>query len=566
MPELPEVHRYSRRINEFAASRTFTGVIFKPGMNVRTYPTFTIPGQFRVVSKVRGKELLLECGKLLIRFNLGLEGKWSFSTEGPAQKQLFVSFVTESGDWFGFSDTAPFSSWKPNCDFDLTRGPDPLLEPDAFLLNLKKPLYRTKNKAKQICDVLLDQQWFNGIGNYLRSEILHRAQIDPTTPATAVDLNLLARLCAEVPAEVLANDRLNKYGTAEEQAAFEEWLQCYQKAPFRLDKNKRKVFSFVGTGVTPPKPVSRTPLTTLPPLEAASSSSRQQQAAYSWSQTPDSTPGSTFRFDHISAMPAHALISAEENRFYPDLQTATTGLSGAQSSQTNFSPSLAGVSIPPDVFWKQTMHPSLSGIKLDSISALPEHSNFSPEENRFFYGNLPSAPVPAPVAKSAFTFNQARFKTAALQKQSQPAPSIHSSSGTHTPTPDPNLKGWFIDHIAAAPHHVLISAEEDRFAAQPCIPPETGGHAFFPSAHANKRSEMPTGRESIKAILLFLLSGAFRRNLVQHADRAVLKNRILTETISQSSLFWGLAESYLAEPDYCDWRDIAETFNILLTL
>ena len=36
---------------------------------------------------------------------------------------------------------------------------------------------------KAICEVMLEQRYFNGIGNYLRAEILHRASVHPFTPA-----------------------------------------------------------------------------------------------------------------------------------------------------------------------------------------------------------------------------------------------------------------------------------------------------------------------------------------------------------------------------------------------
>jgi endonuclease VIII-like 1 len=81
-----------------------------------------------------------------------------------------------------YCDPLRFGSWAA-ADFDvLKRSPDPTTEFEAFrrniLINLRKSAF-----DKPICEVLLQQQYFNGIGNYLRAEILHRAGVEPFTTA-----------------------------------------------------------------------------------------------------------------------------------------------------------------------------------------------------------------------------------------------------------------------------------------------------------------------------------------------------------------------------------------------
>jgi hypothetical protein len=50
-------------------------------------------------------------------------------------------------------------------------------------LHLKYPVHVVPPQAsvfsRPVCEVLLNQQYFNGIGNYLRAEILFRAGIPP---------------------------------------------------------------------------------------------------------------------------------------------------------------------------------------------------------------------------------------------------------------------------------------------------------------------------------------------------------------------------------------------------
>ena len=83
---------------------------------------------------------------------------------------------------------------------------------------------------KSIGEVLLDQKYFNGIGNYLRAEILYRGCISPSVNARELFEvnskagNRLLSLCRTVPLEVF-DQRLNKYGSKDEKALFEAWLR-----------------------------------------------------------------------------------------------------------------------------------------------------------------------------------------------------------------------------------------------------------------------------------------------------------------------------------------------------
>jgi hypothetical protein len=80
-----------------------------------------------------------------------------------------------------------FGSWQVTEDWGdaKERGPDIVTEHAAFKQLIKSSLDAPVfNKA--ICEVMLDQQYFNGIGNYLRAEILHRADVHPFARARDV--------------------------------------------------------------------------------------------------------------------------------------------------------------------------------------------------------------------------------------------------------------------------------------------------------------------------------------------------------------------------------------------
>ncbi|KFZ58627.1 Endonuclease 8-like 1, partial [Antrostomus carolinensis] len=109
---------------------------------------------------------------------------------------------------------------------------------------------------KPICETLLNQKFFNGIGNYLRAEILYRLKIPPFEKARTVlealkdqeqarrkknpSLTLskklklmrenpdLLELCHTVPMEVIAAEKkLFDPDHSDNYSAFKNWLRCY---------------------------------------------------------------------------------------------------------------------------------------------------------------------------------------------------------------------------------------------------------------------------------------------------------------------------------------------------
>ena len=78
-----------------------------------------------------------------------------------------------------------FGVWKINGDWGTDRGPDSITQYPEFRSNILENLNDSAfNKA--ICETLLNQKYFNGIGNYLRAEILFRLKIPPFTKARDV--------------------------------------------------------------------------------------------------------------------------------------------------------------------------------------------------------------------------------------------------------------------------------------------------------------------------------------------------------------------------------------------
>jgi uracil-DNA glycosylase len=166
-----------------------------------------------------------------------------------------------------YLDTMKMGGWQQTSEWGKGRSPDPILEFFDFCNGVVRTVDKKKNLQTQpICITLLDQNVFNGVGNYLRAEILNRAGLNPFQPTQQVFQNtpktispanfsaiwreasstpeqvaemrkttkhdpglMVLFLARQIQLEVL-HGNMNKYGSPEEQAKFTQWLRVYGKA------------------------------------------------------------------------------------------------------------------------------------------------------------------------------------------------------------------------------------------------------------------------------------------------------------------------------------------------
>ncbi|OQV13831.1 Endonuclease 8-like 1 [Hypsibius exemplaris] len=286
MPELAEIHLASRLINRVAAGRFFKSPVIKSEVSTKMKDLEWNSEKFTVESTARGKELQMvltdvseskksgpEDGgqKLTLTFGFGMTGMFSFDRFDQLPKHAHLQFITTEtpANVLSFVDYRRFGKWDVR-DYDFTRSPDPVKSPREFrhkvLTNLNKAIF---NKA--ICEAILDQQYFNGIGNYLRAEILFRAKVPPFTQARTVLEGLpvdhevdqanpdLLDLCSLVPAEVFGFTKpiqgYNPGSLAEVYAPFKSWLRCYGKANMKnlVDNQSRTIWFDGPAGPMVPK-------------------------------------------------------------------------------------------------------------------------------------------------------------------------------------------------------------------------------------------------------------------------------------------------------------------------
>ncbi|XP_072725542.1 endonuclease 8-like 1 isoform X3 [Ciconia boyciana] len=234
MPECPELHLAGRYINEACGEVVFSGGVERSAVGRGPEVPFSSEA-YRISAASRGKELRLTLAPLGpgapqdLVFRFGMSGSFRLCPAAQLPRHAHLRF--------------------------LTRGPCVLSEYQAFRENVLKNL-DDKAFDKPICEALLNQKFFNGIGNYLRAEILYRLKIPPFEKARTVlealkdqeqarrkknpSLTLskklklmqenpdLLELCHSVPMEVIAAEKkLFDPDHSDNYAAFKNWLQCY---------------------------------------------------------------------------------------------------------------------------------------------------------------------------------------------------------------------------------------------------------------------------------------------------------------------------------------------------
>lgn len=147
-----------------------------------------------------------------VLFTMGMSGTWrTFSPGSELHKHAHLRFEGDDGSVLALVDVRRFSRWKifdggSPVGFSPTRGPDPVKEPDAFAAAIEAKR-ESKVFEKPVMDVILNQKYFNGIGNYLRAEILHRGGISPFETLNSVLASPkgpeFLSLCTSIPTEAI---------------------------------------------------------------------------------------------------------------------------------------------------------------------------------------------------------------------------------------------------------------------------------------------------------------------------------------------------------------------------
>ncbi|GAB1294262.1 Endonuclease 8-like 1 [Apodemus speciosus] len=297
MPEGPELHLASHFVNETCKGLVFGGCVEKSSVSRNPEVPFE-SSAYHISALARGKELRLTLSPLpgsqppqkplSLVFRFGMSGSFQLVPAEALPRHAHLRFYTAPPAprlALCFVDIRRFGHWDPGGEWQPGRGPCVLLEYERFSLccetgpvgdsrvqskcgpfdhladdlQVENVLRNLSDRAfdRPICEALLDQRFFNGIGNYLRAEILYRSagrllKIPPFEKARTVlealqqcrpspELTLsqkikaklqnpdLLELCHLVPKEVvqLGGKGYGPERGEEDFAAFRAWLRCY---------------------------------------------------------------------------------------------------------------------------------------------------------------------------------------------------------------------------------------------------------------------------------------------------------------------------------------------------
>jgi len=249
MPEGPELHMAARFINQVAKHHKFGGKIVKSEVSTKNPDVEFDAKSYRISAETRGKELKVfledkkdSKSKTHILFRFGMSGCFKLTQVDDLPKHAHLRFFTvdeKPQQVLSFVDYRRFGRWELEGNWGKNRGPDPIFDYENFRKNVLNNLH-TAAFNRPICEAMLNQKYFNGIGNYLRAEILFRIKIPPFTSSREVLEPLvegevksegpdILELCNIVATEVLSLDKGKNYDPDSEgsEGSFSEWLRCY---------------------------------------------------------------------------------------------------------------------------------------------------------------------------------------------------------------------------------------------------------------------------------------------------------------------------------------------------
>jgi endonuclease VIII-like 1 len=258
LPEQPEVRIMSDFINSEIGQRSVRRVEKSPLFKTKCDFSPLSGKEWKVSSQSRGKEMIIkflnEEEELYMKVNFAKIGSvetYELNESGDVfDKRALIRFYTDD-KLFSISDFTRFIIVRWTSDWDTNRSPDIVFQHNDW----RDLLYEKRRIAyfdRPIFDILTDQRFFNGIGNFSRSEILARTRFSPFTPFSEVlSSDILRNDFFEITREVL-NEIHNLGGLqfkhwtnpfGKKGRGFSQWMRAYnkpRKAYFHNDSKGKK--------------------------------------------------------------------------------------------------------------------------------------------------------------------------------------------------------------------------------------------------------------------------------------------------------------------------------------
>ncbi len=241
MPEGPELRLMADFLNQHKnqkIQRTDKSAVTK----IKT-EDISSPAVF-MGAESRGKELMLLFAveadtasgfyPLKYFFTMGMSGNWQISNSQenyPKHSHFHIRFTDTI---ISMIDPRRFAKWKIDNDWNIKRSPDPILQAKDWWVHFNHNIGKKKYDTVPIYELLMDQFLFNGVGNYIRAEVLYRMDINPQLTHWDIEIPALHKAICAVMHEAYQVGGMEMY-------AFKnpndlditknkgEWQQCYNK-------------------------------------------------------------------------------------------------------------------------------------------------------------------------------------------------------------------------------------------------------------------------------------------------------------------------------------------------
>ncbi len=183
MPEGPEIHRAANKIRKALEGQVIEDVEI-------TIPRYLSRRQDflgKTVNRVeaRGKALLIHFDNFVMYSHNQLYGRWTVNLEKTAPKKwnrsLRIALTTKKHTCrlWSATDIILMEEWELSGHPYLAKlGPDVVVK-QTSTTDLIEHMNLDKFKRRRLKTLLLDQGFFAGIGNYLRSEVLFTSGLHP---------------------------------------------------------------------------------------------------------------------------------------------------------------------------------------------------------------------------------------------------------------------------------------------------------------------------------------------------------------------------------------------------
>lgn len=262
MPESPEVTILSEYLNQGLADCDVIRVEKSPICKNPIDLSVLEGKKWKLSSKSRGKEMMitLSDGEENHHIKVGfarignIERMSVDSLDVPyLDARGMLRFYTEKEVYF-ISDFTRYVIFRWSGEWDKNRSPDPLHEHNDWRDHLyryrKIPMFQ-----RPIYEIFTDQRFFNGIGNFSRTEILSRMRFSPFTPFSEVlesdimrnELFETTRYClAEIVRKGGLQHKLWKNPFGVPKIGMDKWIKSYSKKyrSYYIRDSKGRIFWF----------------------------------------------------------------------------------------------------------------------------------------------------------------------------------------------------------------------------------------------------------------------------------------------------------------------------------